>query len=218
MTEQTSAPRPDSAPGRPWYASALLAVVGVTLLLLAAWGYARWRSPHPFYGTAYSGVAATPLSGTAQGGRAYTFTPGAGGRTTALFFGFTHCANICPLTLSYLNKVRQALPAEQRDRFQVLFVSIDPARDTPQRLGEYVSYFGSGTGLRIPEPALSEGARAYGVGYQKVDVKGADYQMNHTTATYLIDAAGKLRLLWDYTQLPQVARVLEDVQYVMEHP
>ncbi|WP_309571564.1 SCO family protein [Deinococcus sp.] len=218
MTDVTPASTSDSAPTRPWYASALLAVVGVILLLLAAWAYARWQSPHPFYGTAYQNVPATPLSGTAQDGRAYTFTPGAGGRTTALFFGFTHCANICPLTLSYLNKVRAALPETQRRNFQVLLVSVDPVRDTPARLGEYVSYFGSGTGLRIPEPALGEAARAYGVGYQRVDVKGGDYQMNHTTATYLIDAAGKIRLLWDYTQLPQVERVVADVQYVMEHP
>lgn len=218
MTGVTPAPSPDSAPGRPWYASALLAVVGVTLLLLGAWGYARWQSPHPFYGTAYQDMPATPLSGTAQDGGAYTFTPGAGGQTTALFFGFTHCADICPLTLSYLNKARQALPEAQRKNFQMLLVSIDPARDTPARLGEYVSYFGPGTGLHIPEPALGEAARAYGVGYQKVDVKGAEYQMNHTTATYLIDAAGKVRLLWDYTQLPQVPRVVSDVQYVMEHP
>jgi protein SCO1/2 len=218
MTDVTPIPTSGPAPVRPWYVSALLAVVGVTLLLLAAWGYARWQNPHPYYGTAYRKVPATPLSGTAQDGRAYTFTPGVGGKTTALFFGFTHCANICPLTLSYLNKVRQALPEAERDDFQVLFVSIDPDRDTPRRLGDYVSYFGSGTGLRIPEPALGRAARAYGVGYQKVEVEGAEYQMNHTTATYLIDATGKLRLLWDYTQLPQVPRVAEDVRYVMEHP
>ena len=100
----------------------------------------------------------------------------------------------------------------------MLFVSIDPVRDTPQRLGEYVSYFGSGTGLRMAEPALGQAARAYGVAYQKADVQGAEYQMNHTTATYLVDEAGRIRVLWDYTQLPEVSRVLADVQYVMEHP
>lgn len=110
------------------------------------------------------------------------------------------------------------MPKDQRQNFRILFVSVDPARDTPQRMHEYITYFGNGMGMVIPEPKLSEVAREYAVGYQKVDVKGAEYQINHTTATYLIDSAGHLRALWDYTQLPQVERVAQDVQYVMEHP
>ncbi|GGR90306.1 SCO family protein [Deinococcus sedimenti] len=215
--ETTSAP-----PARPWYVSAILAVAAVTLLLLGAWGAARLRSPYPFFGTAYpQGTNATGFTGTVSDTptappRAFTFTPGQG-QVTAVFFGFTHCASICPLTLSYLNKVRDALPDDQKARFRILLVSVDPARDTPGRLNEYASYFGKeGVGVHIPEPQLAKVAQAYGVGYQKADVKGADYQINHTTATYLIDAQGHLRVLWDYTQLPQVARVQADLQHVME--
>jgi protein SCO1/2 len=204
-------------PRRPWYVSALLAVVAVALLLSAAWLFARVRSPYPFYGTAYNGnTVAAGFTGTDQDGQPYTFVPGQGNKVTALFFGFTHCPNICPLTLAYLDKVKAALPAEERQRFQTVLVSVDPARDTPERLKEYVEYFGKATGVRVPEPGLSEVAREYGVGYQRVEVKGADYQINHTTATYLIDASGKLRVLWDYTQLPQVERVVADVRQVLE--
>ncbi|WP_243398208.1 SCO family protein [Deinococcus koreensis] len=220
-----TAPEPtDAAPAfpgptaRPWYASALLALAGVTLLLLSVWAFARWQSPYPFYGTASQGVRASGFQGVAHTGRPYAFTPGQGGRATALFFGFTHCANICPLTLSYLNKVRDRLSPEEKKQLDIVLVSVDPARDTPERLAGYVPFFGSGTGVRIPEPALGEVARAYGVAYQKVDVKGAGYQINHTTATYLIDRAGRVRVLWDYTQLPQVERVLADVRYVLETP
>lgn len=202
---------------RPWYVSALLALTAVALLLGAAWGFARLRSPFPFYGTAYNAnTVAAGFSGTDQDGRPYTFVPGQDGRVTALFFGFTHCPNICPLTLAYLDKVKAALPAGERDRFQTVLVSVDPARDTPERLKAYVEYFGKAEGIRIPEPALARVASDYGVGYQRVEVRGADYQMNHTTATYLIDASGKLRVLWDYTQLPQVDRVVADVQQVLE--
>jgi protein SCO1/2 len=215
--ETTSAP-----PARPWYVSAILAVAAVTLLLLGAWGAARLRSPYPFFGTAYpQGTAATGFTGTVSDTptappHAFTFTPGQG-QVTAVFFGFTHCASICPLTLSYLNKVRDALPDDQKARFRILLVSVDPARDTPGRLNEYASYFGKeGVGVHSPEPQLATVAQAYGVGYQKADVRGADYQINHTTATYLIDAQGNLRVLWDYTQLPQVARVQADLQHVME--
>lgn len=223
MTELPGSPELQAAEvqrgpaARPWYVSALLAVVAVALLLGAAWLFARVRSPFPFYGTAYGGnTAAAAFSGTDQDGRPYAFLPGQGNTVTALFFGFTHCPNICPLTLAYLDKVKAALPPEQRERFQTVLVSVDPARDTPERLKEYVEFFGKATGVRLPEPALAAVARDYGVGYQRVEVKGADYQMNHTTATYLIDSAGRLRVLWDYTQLPQVERVVADVRHVLE--
>lgn len=207
-------------PARPWFVSALLALAAVTLLLLGAWGVARLKSPYPFYGTAYpAGTAAGVLGGTDHLNRPYALTPGQlNGKTTAVFFGFTHCPNICPLSLAYLDKVKRALTPAEREKFDVVMVSVDPERDTPARLKEYVTYFGEATGVRIPEPKLSAVAREYGVGYQKAEVKGQEYQMNHTTATYLIDSAGQLRVLWDYTQLPQVERVVQDVRYVMEHP
>ncbi len=192
-------------------------MVAVALLLGAAWLFARVRSPYPFYGTAYNGkTVAAGFSGTDQDGQPYAFVPGQGNKVTALFFGFTHCPNICPLTLAYLDKVKAALPAEERGRFQTVLVSVDPARDTPERLKEYVEFFGRATGVRVPEPALSQVASDYGVGYQRVEAKGVAYQINHTTATYLIDASGRLRVLWDYTQLPQVERVVADVRQVLE--
>ncbi len=220
MTELSSAAgtTPEThRPARPWYVSALLAVTAVTLLLAGAWGFARLKSPYPFYGTAYGAdVTAARFSGTDQNDRPFAFAPEQGNGVTALFFGFTHCPNICPLTLAYLDRVKAALPEAERARFRTVLVSVDPARDTPERLKAYVEYFGQATGVHIPEPALSRVARDYGVGYQKVDVKGADYQINHTTATYLIDGSGRLRVLWDYSQLPQVERVVADVRHVLE--
>ena len=215
---QTEPHAPPTLTVRPWYVSAVLAVCAVTLLLGGAWLFTRAKSPYPFFGTSLDGSrVAQTFSGTGDLGQPYAFAPD-GKTTTAIFFGFTHCANICPLTLSYLNKVRSELPQSQQNNFKVLFVSVDPARDTPARMHDYVTYFGQGTGVTIPEPKLSEVAKAYGVGYEKAEVKGADYQINHTTATYLVDSAGYLRVLWDYTQMPQVERVKKDVQYVMENP
>ena len=66
---------------------------------------------------------------------------------------------------------------------------------------------------------ISRTARAYGVAYQRADVRSeTEYQINHTTGTYLIDASGRLRVLWDSTQLSQVERVVRDLTYVMENP
>lgn len=218
------APAVSSPAARPWYVSALFAVLAVALVLGGAWVYARVRSSFPYYGTAYTPpLPAQPFRGTDEEGRSWAFQPGevarGEGRTTALFFGFTHCPNICPLSLAYLEKARQALPPAQRERLDIVLVSVDPERDTPARLKAYVEFFGDATGVRVPEPALSRVARDYGVAYQKADVKGPqDYQINHTTATYLIDASGRLRVLWDYTQLTQVDRVVRDLTHVMETP
>ncbi|GBF05670.1 electron transport protein SCO1/SenC [Deinococcus aerius] len=217
----TDLPAPAPAPAaRPWYVSALLAAASVVLVLGGAWVFARLRSPFPFYGTAYTPPrAAQTFSGTDQNGQPWTFQPGGTGRTTALFFGFTHCPNICPLSLAYLEKAREALPPRERERLDIVLVSVDPDRDTPARLKEYVEFFGQATGVRVPEPALSQVARGYGVAYQKADVKSpTNYQINHTTATYLIDASGRLRVLWDYTQLTQVDRVVRDLRHVLENP
>ena len=215
--------RPQTAPavaptGRPWYVSALLALVAVMLVLGGAWLFARTRSPFPFYGTAYPQTpAAATFSGTGADGRPYIFNPQ--GKTSAVFFGFTHCPNICPVTLGFLNQVREKLTPEERANFRVVLVSVDPQRDTPKLLNEYLDYFGGGEAVNIPEPKLSEVAKAYGVGYRRSEVRSPqEYQVDHTTATYLIDSAGKLRLLWDYTQLGQVDRVLADVRYVMRNP
>lgn len=205
--------------GRPWYISALLAIAAVVLLLGGVWGYTRLKSPYPFFGTTYDArPVAAAFSGTDQDNRAFTFIPD-GKTTTALFFGFTHCPNICPLSLSYLSKVRQSLPEAERANFRVLMVSVDPDRDTTTRLREYATFFGKVTAVNVPEPQLASAARAYGVGYEKADIKSpTEYQINHTTASYLIDRSGKLRVLWDYSQLPQVERVVADVRYVMEKP
>lgn len=224
MTDHPANPA-DAAPqntlsGRPRYVSAILAVCAITLVLGGAWVFVRLRSPFPFYGTAYDlPKQAAAFKGTDQDSRPFAFTPATDKKVTALFFGFTHCPNICPLSLAYLDKVRLSLTPAEQANFRVLLVSVDPARDTPERLREYVTFFGKAQGIWMAESALSRVAREYGASYQKADIKSAtDYQINHTTATYLIDAAGRLRVIWDYTQLPQVARVTADVRYVLGSP
>ena len=199
---------------RPWYVSALAAGLAVALLLGGLWGYTRLRSPFPYYGTVIEDAGTAPgFSGQDEHG-AYTFRPAGG--TTALFFGFTHCPDICPATLAYLERVRAGLTPAERRAFRMVFVSLDPARDTPGRIGEYLRYFGAAQGVRVPEPALADVARSYGVSYVKAPLPGGDYQINHTAATFLLDRSGRRRLLWDFTQLANTARVLADVRQVMK--
>ncbi|WP_407568913.1 SCO family protein [Deinococcus altitudinis] len=209
--------------GRPWYVSALVAVLAALLLLGGVWAYTRIKSPFPYYGTVYDApqqaVGVSGLSFTGGKVTPYAFTPGEG-KTTALFFGFTHCPDVCPATLAYLERARQAMTTAEKAKFQLVFVSLDPDRDTPQRLNEYAKYFGDARSVQVKEPALATLARSYAVSYVKAPLPGTgpggDYQINHTSATFLIDAAGKKRLLWDVTQLGETARVLRDIRQVMK--
>ena len=211
-TSETTVPAP-----RPWYVSALAGLLAVLLLLGGVWAYTRLKSPFPYYGTLYdTPQPAASVTGLSMVGSVVTPTTTTlkGGKTTALFFGFTRCPDVCPATLAYLERVRQAMTPAEQATFQVLFVSLDPARDTPQKIAGYLKYFGEAQGLQVKEPALATLARSYGVSYIKAPLPGGGYQINHTSATFLIDAAGNRRLLWDYTQLTDTKRVLNDIREV----
>ncbi|EYB66317.1 MULTISPECIES: SCO family protein [Deinococcus] len=206
-----------TVPPRPVWRSALWAFLAVTLLLSGVWAYARLKSPFPFYGTVYTPVTAAPaLTGTGENGKAFSLSD-LRGKTVAVFFGFLHCPNVCPTTLASLERVRQALPPQDRENFRTVLVTLDPARDDVTKLRQYVTFFSPrAKGVFIPEPSLADTAAAWGVGYQKADVKSpTDYQVNHTTGVYLIDREGRRRVVWDYTQLTNVNRVVADVREVM---
>lgn len=112
------------------------------------------------------------------------------GHWTFLFFGFTQCPDVCPGTLATLKQATARLAGDETfsRTGQVLFVSVDPARDTPERLGPYVRYFDpaflAATG---PEDALAGLTRQLGVIYGRVPGSGDDYSMDHTASIFLID-------------------------------
>ena len=213
VTPQATVPAP-----RPWYVSALVGLLAVALLLGGVWAYTRLKSPFPYYGTVYDAPQpAASVTGLSMVGSVVTPTtiPLGGGKTTALFFGFTRCPDVCPATLAYLERARQAMTPAEQAKFRVLFVSLDPGRDTPQKIAGYLNSFGPAQGVQVKEPALATLARSYGVSYVKAPLPGGGYQINHTSATFLIDAAGNRRLLWDYTQLIDTKRVLNDIRATM---
>ncbi len=122
------------------------------------------------------------------------------GKVVVVFFGYTHCPDVCPTTMSELAQVKQALGAEG-DRLQVLFVSVDPERDTPAVLKAYMQPFDpSFLALYAPTPEkLAALAKDFKVFYQKVPRKdSADYSVDHTAASYVYDPQGRLRLFVRY--------------------
>jgi protein SCO1/2 len=118
------------------------------------------------------------------------------GKVVVLFFGYTHCPDVCPTTLAELAQTMQKL-GDDAKRVQVLMVTVDPARDTPPILTEYVGAFSpSFVALRPADTAqLVKITKDFRVYYAQVPGKTpGDYTMDHTAASYVFDPQGKLRL------------------------
>jgi protein SCO1/2 len=119
------------------------------------------------------------------------------GKVVVLFFGYTHCPDVCPTTMAELSQALQQLGPDNAKRVQVLFVTVDPERDTPQLMAQYVPAFNpSFIGLRpASEAQLVKVTKDFRVYYAKVPGKTPDsYTMDHTAASYVFDPEGKLRL------------------------
>lgn len=118
------------------------------------------------------------------------------GKLTLLYFGYTHCPDVCPTTLAELRSAILKLGPEA-DQVRVLFVSVDPARDTPPVLKSYVNAFGPWfVGLTGSQAELQALTKRYRVAYRlgKRDAQG-DYTVYHSSAVFIFDKQGKVRLL-----------------------
>ena len=137
------------------------------------------------------------------------------GKVVAIFFGYTHCPDVCPTTLSdFATALKQLGPLA--DRVQVLFVTVDPQRDTPALLKLFVPAFDPRFLGMVPDPeSLKELAKEYKVVYQKTSVKDADnYLIDHSAGTYVYDAKGRLRLLVPYGSSPDL--IAHDLKTLLE--
>jgi protein SCO1/2 len=118
------------------------------------------------------------------------------GKVVALAFGFTHCVRVCPTTLSTLARVKEKLGLDA-DKLQVVFVTVDPERDSVARLREFVAAFDdSFIGLTGSSQELQAIRKAYGITINKEPEADArlGYQVHHSSSILLIDRSGKLRL------------------------
>lgn len=118
------------------------------------------------------------------------------GKVVLLYFGYTHCPDVCPLTLAHLHAVLQRVGAKADDA-RILFVSVDPARDTPSVLHAYVNAFDKrAVGLTGPPRAIEALSKRYRSAFTR-EPGNADgqYEVSHSSAIYLFDRAGHARLL-----------------------
>ena len=202
-----------------------LALAGAALVAVAA-GFATWRvlpGPAPaFHGTTYEEVApAADFRLVDQDGRPVSLA-GLRGAPVLLFFGYTHCPDVCPLTLDRLSRVLRRL-GSRADDVRVLLVTVDPARDTPAALKAYVSRFGPRvSGVTGDSAALRRAWEGYGV-HVNPDAGGAGHadhaesgaaaarpRLAHTGVVYGIDRLGNLRVVISDTATEE--EMLDDVR------
>ena len=132
------------------------------------------------------------------------------GKVVVMFFGYTRCPDVCPTTLADLKAAREQL-GEDGKRVQVLFVTVDPERDTRQLLASYVSAFDTSfLGLYGDSAATAKVAKEFKVFYQKAPGKTPDsYTVDHTAGSYVFDTQGRLRLLVRQGNVPNLVADLK---------
>jgi protein SCO1 len=171
----------------------------VVAISVAALGY---LTLNPGFSGA-GGPAAVPIGGpirlTDQDGKPFD-SASLAGKPYAVFFGFTHCPDACPTTLSEMARTEDEI-GEPAKGFTTLFVTVDPERDTPAVLKEYISNFGGNTiALSGTPEQVAEVAKAYRVFYKKVPTSDGGYTMDHTAVLYLMNREGLFQDVVAYSE------------------
>jgi protein SCO1/2 len=136
------------------------------------------------------------------------------GKVVTLFFGFTHCPDVCPTTLVEMATVMKELGPDA-DRLQVLFVTVDPERDTTEVLKRYVPAFHpSFLGLTGSVDEVTRTAKEFKIFFQKQKLASGGYTMDHSAGTYILDSEGRLRLFAQYGVGAQA--MLHDIRLLLK--
>ena len=176
---------------------------GIALVMLLAVG--------AFYLLPSRGASA--LSSLVQIGGPFTLTTQTGAKLSdadlkgmpfAVFFGFTHCPEVCPTTLWETSEALKSLGPDA-EKLRVLFISVDPTRDTPAFLASYLQSFDPRiVGLTGSEAEIAAVGKEYRAYWEKVPTEGGDYTMNHTASIFLMDAEGQFAGTISYGEAMEV--------------
>ena len=199
---QHAEPKSEITPPKPWWRNKwLLLALGALLVgLLLGWAIVAIldasytyhgtviQSPDPAHNFTLTGPDGGPVSLEDYRGQA-----------VMLYFGYTFCPDVCPATLVELAKARQLL-GKDADKLQVIMVTVDPMRDTSEKLEKYATHFDpSFLGLTGSEDEIAAAATPYGIYYQKQDGSEATgYLMDHTASVIVVDPDGHLRLIYPF--------------------
>lgn len=134
------------------------------------------------------------------------------GQPTLIAFGYTHCPDVCPITLAHMKMIKTML-GEQGDQVRLVFVTVDGKRDTPERLLEYLSYFNAGiVGLTGDDANITALITAFEGGFTLNDAGGTreNYTVDHTASIFLLDASAQWRRTYNYGLDPQI--IVDDLE------
>jgi len=193
-------------PARPWLRRLVVAQLAAIAIVVAVIGWSLWQSRAA---PSLNGMLLDPpqeipaIQLTGSDGQPHTLTDFQG-KVTVVFFGYTHCPDVCPMTASTMARAR-AMLGNQADRVQLVFVSVDPERDPPERLASYLAkYDPTFLGLTGDEDRIRELATAFGVHYAKVESTSAlGYLVEHTSSSFVLDTQGKLRAILPFGLTPE---------------
>ncbi|CCE12252.1 putative Electron transport protein (SCO1/SenC/PrrC-like) [Bradyrhizobium sp. STM 3843] len=175
------------------FAASLL--VGLVLLFLVMGGGRNIAAPAAIGG---------PFQLTDQDGQTIT-DKSLQGRPTLIFFGFTHCPDVCPTSLFEMSEVLRAM-GQDADRVNAYFISVDPERDTPAAMKDYLSSFDPHLkGLTGDPEVMAKVTSEYRVYAKKVPLKDGDYTMDHTALVYLMDRDGRFVAPFNLKRTPDEA-------------
>jgi len=192
----------------------LLLVLLLTSILLAACG----GPPYTFHGTAYNPLIAAPeLKGLSAGDSPFNLRD-LPEKVKLVFFGYTFCPDVCPLTLANMRTVYDSLSVDEQKNVAAVFVSVDPERDTPDRLSDYAHAFHPAFyGVHVPAEALDSVKQAYGVFSARRELdssqSAADYLIDHSAVVFLIDKDDQLRAV--YPNDSDAAGIAADIKHLL---
>ena len=137
------------------------------------------------------------------------------GKVVLIFFGYTHCPDVCPVALSEFKQVKKQL-GDLADQVEFVFITVDPERDTAEVLGQYLANFDpTFIGLSGTPDELEPVYKSYGVYHEKTDTgSAAGYLVDHTARMYVIDAQGNWRLTYPFGM--EVEKQVEDLVHLLQ--
>lgn len=162
-------------------------LIGILVIMTGAVGFMTFEwSRRTYFGEEAYGA---PFTLVDHNGRTIT-EKAFQGQPTVVFFGFTHCPEVCPTTLFEMDGWLKTLGEEGKE-IKAYFVSVDPKRDTPELMQAYVTNVSDRiTGITGDPQKMAEMAKAFGIYSRKVELEGGDYTMDHTASVLLLDRKG----------------------------